>query len=73
MFDVDVLQFSSKIRTGTGQWLPEVVATFGLNLVILRVPAHRVAGAVAVYIGAACWFTASTSFANPAAALGRMF
>jgi glycerol uptake facilitator-like aquaporin len=73
MFDEAVLQFSSKVRTGTGQWLAEGVATFGLILVILRVPSSRVAAAVASYIGAAYWFTASTSFANPAAALGRMF
>jgi len=49
------------------------VATFGLLLVILRAPASRVAPMVAAYIGAAYWFTASTSFANPAAAFGRMF
>ena len=73
MFDVDILQLSAKVRAGPGQWLAEVVATFGLILVILRVPSRLVAGAVALYIGAAYWFTASTSFANPAAALGRMF
>jgi glycerol uptake facilitator-like aquaporin len=73
MFDVDILQLSAKVRAGPGQWLAEVVATFGLILVILRVPTRRIAGAVALYIGAAYWFTASTSFANPAAALGRMF
>ena len=61
------------MRTGTGQWLAEGVATFGLVLVILRAPAPRVAAMVAAYIGAAYWFTASTSFANPAAAFGRMF
>jgi len=73
MFDETILQLSSRVRTGTGQWIAEGIATFGLLLVILRVPAGRVAGAVALYIGAAYWFTASTSFANPAAALGRMF
>jgi glycerol uptake facilitator-like aquaporin len=73
MFDMSVLQFSSKIRSGTGQWIAEAVATFGLLLVILRAPAARVAAMVATYIGAAYWFTASTSFANPAAAFGRMF
>lgn len=73
MFDMSILQFSTKIRSGTGQWIAEAVATAGLLLVILRVPAARVAAAVAVYIGAAYWFTASTSFANPAAAFGRMF
>jgi glycerol uptake facilitator-like aquaporin len=50
-----------------------VVATAGLLLVILRAPAGRAAAMVAAYIGAAYWFTASTSFANPAAAFGRMF
>ena len=73
MFDMSILQFSSKLRTGTGQWIAEAVATFGLLMVILRAPASRVAAMVAAYIGAAYWFTASTSFANPAAAFGRMF
>ncbi len=73
MFDLAILQFSTKVRAGTGQWVAEAVATFGLLLVILRAPASRVAGMVAAYIGAAYWFTASTSFANPAAAFGRMF
>lgn len=73
MFDLPVLQWSTKVRTGTGQWIAEAVATFGLLLVILRAPAARVAAMVAAYIGAAYWFTASTSFANPAAAFGRMF
>lgn len=73
MFDMSILQWSTKVRTGTGQWIAEGVATFGLLLVILRAPASRVAAMVASYIGAAYWFTASTSFANPAAAFGRMF
>jgi len=73
MFDLEILQWSTKIRSGNGQWLAEVVATAGLLLVILRAPAHKVAALVATYIGAAYWFTASTSFANPAAAFGRMF
>ncbi len=73
MFDMGLLQFSSKLRSGTGQWIAEGVATFGLVLIILRAPASRVAAMVAAYIGAAYWFTASTSFANPAAAFGRMF
>lgn len=73
MFELPVLQFSSKLRTGTGVWLAEVVATAGLLLVILRAPAGRVAAMVASYIGAAYWFTASTSFANPAAVVGRLF
>lgn len=73
MFDMTILQFSAKVRSGPGQWIAESVATFGLLLVILRAPAGRVAAMVAAYIGAAYWFTASTSFANPAAAFGRMF
>jgi glycerol uptake facilitator-like aquaporin len=73
MFDLPLLQWSTKVRSGTGQWIAEAVATFGLLLVILRAPASRVAAMVAAYIGAAYWFTASTSFANPAAAFGRMF
>lgn len=73
MFDMAILQFSTKVRTGTGQWIAEAVATAGLLLVILRSPAGRAAPMVAAYIGAAYWFTASTSFANPAAAFGRMF
>jgi len=73
MFDMSILQFSTKLRSGTGQWIAEAVATFGLLLVILRAPGSRVAAMVAAYIGAAYWFTASTSFANPAAVFGRMF
>ena len=73
MFDMSILQWSTRPRSGTGQWMAEAVATFGLLLVILRAPAGRAAAMVAGYIGAAYWFTASTSFANPAAAFGRMF
>ena len=73
MFDMSIVQFSTKVRGGAGQWIAEAVATFGLVLVILRAPPARVAAMVACYIGAAYWFTASTSFANPAAAFGRMF
>lgn len=73
MFDLPILQWSAKLRGGTGQWIAEAVATAGLLLVILRAPAGRAAPMVAAYIGAAYWFTASTSFANPAAVFGRMF
>ena len=73
MFDLPILQWSTKVRAGTGQWIAEAVATAGLLLVILRAPAGRAAAMVASYIGAAYWFTASTSFSNPAAAFGRMF
>jgi glycerol uptake facilitator-like aquaporin len=72
MFDLNILQLSHKARSGAGQWIAEGVATFGLLLVILRAPPPRVAAMVAAYIGAAYWFTASTSFANPAAVFGRM-
>ena len=73
MFDMAILQFSTHVRSGIGQWIAEAIATAGLMLVILRAPPGRAAAMVACYIGAAYWFTASTSFANPAAAFGRMF
>ena len=73
MFDLPILQWSTKLRTGSGQWIAEAVATAGLVLVVLRAHPSRIAALVAAYIGAAYWFTASTSFANPAAAFGRMF
>ena len=72
MFDLSILQLSTKVRGGWGQWLGEVVATAGLILVVLRAPSSKAAGLVACYIGAAYWFTSSTSFANPAAVMGRM-
>ncbi len=72
MFGLELLQLSAHVRSGSGQWLAELVATFGLVLVIVRAPPSRAAAAVSGYIGAAYWFTASTSFANPAAAFGRM-
>ncbi|HEY0231587.1 MAG TPA: aquaporin [Dokdonella sp.] len=73
MFELPILQWSQHMREGAGQWLAEIVATAGLLLVVLRAPRERAAGLVAGWIGAAYWFTASTSFANPAAAFGRMF
>ena len=72
MFGMTVLQFSTHVRSGPGQWVGELVATAGLLLVILRAPAGLASSMVAAYIGAAYWFTSSTSFANPAAAFGRM-
>lgn len=72
MFDLPLLQTSAKLRTGTGQWIAEGVATAGLVLVVLRAPSGKASALVACYIGAAYWCTASTSFANPAAVLGRM-
>jgi glycerol uptake facilitator-like aquaporin len=73
MFDMPIVQFSSRLRSGPGQWIAEAVATAGLLLIILRAPHGKASAMVAAYIGAAYWFTASTSFANPAAAFGRMF
>jgi glycerol uptake facilitator-like aquaporin len=73
MFDMAVLQWSAKLRSGPPLWVAEAVATAGLLLVILHARQDRVAAMVAAYIGAAYWFTSSTSFANPAAAFGRMF
>lgn len=72
MFELPLLQWATRPRGGGGQWLAEGVASLGLVLVVLRAPAGRAAGLVAAYIGAAYWFTASTAFANPAAAVGRM-
>ena len=75
MFDLDAVDVSTKARTGSHLWLAEAVATYGLVLVIfMLVRSGRlrlVAGAVAAYIGAAYWFTASTSFANPAVTVAR--
>jgi glycerol uptake facilitator-like aquaporin len=72
MFDLPVLQTSARLRSSPGIWLAEAVATAGLILVVLRAPAGKAPALVACYIGAAYWFTASTSFANPAAVFGRM-
>jgi glycerol uptake facilitator-like aquaporin len=72
MFGIDIFQWSVKTRTGAAQWLAEVVATAGLVFVVLRSPKGKASSVVASYIGAAYWFTASTSFANPAAVFGRM-
>ena len=72
MFGLDLLQVSTKVRSGPGQWFAEGVATAGLILLVLRAPAGKGPAMVACYIGAAYWFTASTSFANPAAVFGRM-
>lgn len=73
MFELPLLHASQHLRGGWGQLLAEAVATAGLLFVILRAPAGKASALVACYIGAAYWFTASTSFANPAAVLGRMF
>jgi glycerol uptake facilitator-like aquaporin len=74
MFDLPILQTSTKVRSGIGQWVAEATATFGLVLLILlgvRKQAAALPAAVAVYIVGAYWFTASTSFANPAVTIAR--
>jgi glycerol uptake facilitator-like aquaporin len=74
MFDLPLLQVSTHSREGLGQFLSEIVATFGLLLTILALAKTKpalVAAAVGSYIGAAYWFTASTSFANPAVTMAR--
>jgi glycerol uptake facilitator-like aquaporin len=74
MFDLPVLQVSSHTRASPGQWLSEAVATFGLVLTVLTVLRTRPTAlpyAVGLYITAAYWFTASTSFANPAVTVAR--
>jgi len=74
MFDLPIWQFSQHARTGLPQWVAEIVATFGLLTVIWGCRAHRepvTAFAVAAYITGAYWFTASTSFANPAVTIAR--
>ena len=76
MFDLPAAQFSTTIRSGIGQWLGELIATAGLLLVILGLVAQRstaIPMAVGLYITAAYWFTSSTSFANPAVTIARMF
>ncbi len=74
MFDLPIVQLSQKARTGSGQWLGEAIATFGLILTILGTVRYRqewVPPSVALYITAAYWFTSSTSFANPAITVAR--
>ncbi len=74
MFDLPILQFSTKPRAGIGQWTGELVATFGLVLTILLLVKHRpsaIPAAVGLYITSAYWFTSSTSFANPAITVVR--
>jgi glycerol uptake facilitator-like aquaporin len=74
MFELPLWQISATVRTGPGQWLAEAVAAFGLVLTIFGCLAHTRAAipyAVGLFITAAYWFTASTSFANPAVTLAR--
>ncbi len=82
MFELPMVQISERVRTGGGQWLGEIVATAGLVALIFALARTRrsapigsiglTAAAVGAYIGAANWFTSSTSFANPAVTVGRM-
>ena len=74
MFDLPILELSTKARTGIGQWTGEGVATFGLLLTIIgtvRMRPQWVPASVALYITSAYWFTSSTSFANPAITVAR--
>ena len=76
MFSLEPVVWSTKERGGSGQWLGEVIATLGLLMVIFLIPRSRgavIAVAVGAYIGAAYFFTSSTSFANPAVTVSRMF
>ncbi len=76
MFEMPVIQESLRARSGAAQWFSEGIATFGLVMTILGCLRYRpksVAMAVGLYITAAYWFTASTSFANPAVPIGRAF
>jgi len=74
MFDLPILELSTKVRAGPGQLTGEAIATFGLILTILgtvRMRPTAVPASVALYISAAYWFTSSTSFANPAITIAR--
>ena len=73
MFELDAVSWSTTERSSSGLWLGEVVATLGLVMVVLRTKPEHVAYAVGGYISAAYWFTSSTSFANPAVTVARMF
>src|SRR5262249_35475158 len=76
MFGLPLFEISTKVRTGPPQWFAEAVATFGLMLTVLgtiRARAEAVPFTVGLYITAAYWFTASTSFANPAVTVARAF
>lgn len=73
MFGHEIIEFSDKARVGSNIFISEIIATFGLVFFILISNKEKVALVVASYIGAAYWFTSSTSFANPAGTIGRMF
>ncbi len=76
MFEMSIIQLSTNLRTGSSQYVSEVIAAFGLVLTILlglKYKRESVATLVALYITAAYWFTSSTSFANPAVTIARTF
>ncbi len=76
MFDLELVQWGTHARTGLGQWVGEVVATFALIFTILACLAHRpeaVPYAVGLVITGGYWYTSSTSFANPAVTIARLF
>lgn len=73
MFDLYPISLAQKSRYGVNLWVSEIIATAVLIIVILSSPPKKVAIMVASFIGAAYWFTSSTSFANPAVTFGRMF
>lgn len=75
MFETNAFALAQNVRTGVSQWFSEAVAAFGLLLVVLLGQRHKgaIPALVGLYIGAAYWFTASTSFANPAVTLARAF
>ncbi len=74
MFGLPLIEFSGQMRSGGGQWIAEIIASFGLLATILIGTQRNAAlpALVGIYIGAAYWFTASTSFANPAVTIARM-
>ena len=73
MFGIENFEFSQKDRSGLNIFVAEAIASFGLVFFILISKKEKIAIVVATYIGSAYWFTSSTSFANPAGTIGRMF
>ena len=73
MFGIENFEFSQKNRSGLNIFVAEAIASFGLVFFILISKKEKIAIVVASYIGSAYWFTSSTSFANPAGTIGRMF
>ena len=76
IFDLEIISISDNKRLTTGSFISEIIATFGLLITIILVSKQKsemVAAAVGLYIGAAYWFTSSTSFSNPAVTIARTF